>query len=69
MNISKLIRDSFRLRRNRKIEVRATQPFAANAPTKDLERVDFPVIKARMVKCSGPRKRALFYEKDFYSQF
>lgn len=68
MTISQKIKNSLKL--FRKTQVQATRPFAsADAPTVELERVEFPAIKGRMVRCEGSRKRALFYEQDYYSAF
>mgnify|MGYP001160574239 CR=1 FL=1 len=68
MTFTQRIKNSLKL--FRKAPVQSTRAFAsADAPTVELERVEFPAIKGRMVKCEGSRKRALFYEQDYYSAF
>jgi len=68
MNFVKRLRDSLRLKK--RIVAQATRPFAGeNAPTKEIERVNFPAIRNSMVRCSGARKHALLYEDQFYSRF
>lgn len=71
------IRNSLRLRKRQPVQ--ATRPFvSADAPTTELsavERIELPRIAGRMVRiASNPaapnqRRRALFYEQEFYSQF
>lgn len=69
MTLSQRIKNSLKLRW-RKPQAQATRPFAsADGPTAELERVTFPEIKNRMIRCEGARKHSLFYESDFYSTF
>jgi len=74
--ISQKIRNSLRFKKNQ--TVAETRPLIENAPTAELttvERIALPSIAARMVRIeSNPghpnyRRRALFYENDFYSRF
>jgi len=70
------IRDSFRF----KAAVKPTAPLPENAPTSELTaekpRVELPEISKRMVKVAqrtdgfpNHRRRALYYESDFYATF
>lgn len=64
------IKNSLKLKFRKNAPVQATRPFPKDdAPTAELARIEFPPIKGRMARCEGARKRALFYEKDFYQRF
>ena len=75
MTFSQRIKNLLRLSR-KTVAVTAVFP-SADAPTKALERVEFPAIVRRMVRVEistdnkhpNQRRRALHYENDFYNTF
>lgn len=75
MTLSQRIKNSLRFSR-KTVAVTAVFP-SADAPTKPLAKVELPAVGARMVRVAisanpkqpNQRRRALFYEGDFYRQF